>query len=285
MKKVEKRRHYGFTMALMNLLRDIPNKVVQMMMDKGYTRVLTVEERTKMAEDVKAFTDELYGEKAVKEKKAKPQVVQLPPATIDRAYLETLTVSALKQLGKDCPRIKGRKPRPEIIEILLQELGGASSPVAGPAAASPVPVQVGIEGETTDDASSDDELRAEVPPAFQRASATVSTAEVAEKKTKAKAAKAPKAEKPKAEKPPKEKKEKKTKAAPSPVAAPAAAPEEEEEQVLTVKEWFHPNDMSKPKEERTKYYIDPATNYIYDPEDTEEPMGQWDEATKEIIPV
>ena len=39
-------------MALMNLLRDIPNKVVQMMMDKGYARVLSDEERIKMAEDV-----------------------------------------------------------------------------------------------------------------------------------------------------------------------------------------------------------------------------------------
>ena len=53
-------------MALMNLLRDIPNKVVQMMMDKGYTRVLTEEDRIKMAEDVKAFTEEMFGEKAVK---------------------------------------------------------------------------------------------------------------------------------------------------------------------------------------------------------------------------
>jgi len=269
-------------MALMNLLRDIPNKVVQMMMDKGYMRVLTVEERIKMAEDVKAFTEEMFGEKAVKEKKAKPQVVQLPPATIDRAYLETLTVSALKQLGKDCPSIKGRKPRPEIIEILLRELA-APSPVVGAAAASPVASPAAEEGTTTDEASSsDDELRAEVPPPFVRAGPTVSVTEVAEKKAKAKA------KVPKEEKPPKEKKEKKTKAAPAPAPAPAptpAADEEEEEQVLTVKEWFHPNDMSKPKEERTKYYIDPATNYIYDPEDTDEPMGQWDDATKEIIPV
>lgn len=253
-------------MALMNLLRDIPNKVVQMMMDKGYARVLTVEERVKMAEDVKAFTEEMFGEKAVKEKKAKPQVVQLPPATIDRAYLETLTVSALKQLGKDCQKIKGRKPRPEIIEILLQELGGASSPVVVEPVSSPV-----VEDNTTDEASSsDDELRTEVPPPFKRSEATVSTAEV-EKKTKAK-----KSEKPKADKPPKEKKEKKAK----PVAEVTM-----DEEVLTVKEWFHPNDMSKPKEERTKYYIDPATKYIYNPENTDEPMGQWDDETKDIIPV
>jgi hypothetical protein len=282
MKKVERRRYSESTMALMNLLRDIPNKVVQMMMDKGYTRVLTVEERLKMAEDVKAFTDELYGEKVVKEKKAKPQVVQTKPEKVDRAYLETLTVTALKELGKDCPRIKGRKPRPEIIEILLQELGGASSTVAEPASVPSIVAQPASaeDGTSTDEASSDDELRAEVPPPFVRASATVSTTEVADKK-KAKAK--PKAEKPAKEKPPKEKKEKKTKPSPVPVAE--SAEESDEEQVLTVKEWFHPNDMSKPKEERTKYYIDPATNYIYDPEDTEEPMGQWDEATKEIIPV
>jgi len=275
-------------MALMNLLRDIPNKVVQMMMDKGYTRVLTREESIKMAEDVKAFTEEMFGEKAVKEKKAKPQVVQTKPEKVDRAYLETLTVTALKELGKDCARIKGRKPRPEIIEILLQELGGASSTVAAPAGPSTVAAPVAsstvakpAEGDTTDEASSDDELRAEVPPPFVRAEATVSTSEVAKKK-----AKTEKKEKPaKAEKP-KEKKEKKTKTvAPVAPVAVESAEESDEEQVLTVKEWFHPNEMSKPKEERTKYYIDPATNYIYDPEDTEEPMGQWDEATKEIIPV
>jgi len=273
-------------MALMNLLRDIPNKVVQMMMDKGYARVLTEEERMKMAEDVKAFTEEMFGEKAVKEKKAKPQVVHSKPEKVDRAYLETLTVTELKELGKDCAGIKGRKPRPEIIEILLRELG-APSPVVASAAPSPVapspvvatvPSPVADEnGTTTDEASSDDELRAEVPPPFARASATVSTAEVAKKK---------KAEKPKVEKPPKEKKEKKEKKTKAPVAVAAAVEDpESEEETLTVKEWFHPNEMSKPKEERTKYYIDPATNYIYDPEDTEEPMGQWDEGTKEIIPV
>ena len=272
----------------MNLLRDIPNKVVQMMMDKGYTRVLTEEDRVKMAEDVKEFADEMFGEKAVKEKKAKPQVVQTKPEKVDRAYLETLTVTALKELGKDCPRIKGRKPRPEIIEILLQELGSAmpavSSTVASPAVSSTVASPAAAD-ESTDEASSDDELRAEIPPPFARASVTVSTVEVAEKKKEKKAAKAAKAEKAtKAEKPPKEKKEKKAKTVP--VVAPVTAAEsEEEEQVLTVKEWFHPNEMSKPKEARTKYYIDPATNYIYDPEDTEEPMGQWDESTKEIIPV
>ena len=277
-------------MALMNLLRDIPNKVVQMMMDKGYARVLTEEERMKMAEDVKAFTEEMFGEKAVKEKKAKPQVVHSKPEKVDRAYLETLTVTELKELGKDCAGIKGRKPRPEIIEILLRELGAPSaapSPVVASAAPSTVVATVAStvasspvadeNGTTTDEAGSDDELRAEVPPPFARASATVSTAEVAKKKK----AEKPKAEKPKVEK--KEKKEKKTKA--PDVAVAAAVDPESEEETLTVKEWFHPNEMSKPKEERTKYYIDPATNYIYDPEDTEEPMGQWDEGTKEIIPV
>ena len=271
----------------MNLLRDIPNKVVQMMMDKGYARVLTEEERMKMAEDVKTFTEEMFGEKAVKEKKAKPQVVHSKPEKVDRAYLETLTVTELKELGKDCAGIKGRKPRPEIIEILLRELG-APSPVVASAAPSPVVATVATvasspvadeNGTTTDEAGSDDELRAEVPPPFARASATVSTAEVAKKKK----AEKPKAEKPKVEK--KEKKEKKTKAPVVDVAAAAAEDPESEEETLTVKEWFHPNEMSKPKEERTKYYIDPATNYIYDPEDTEEPMGQWDEGTKEIIPV
>ena len=272
MKKLKNRKYSESTMALMNLLRDIPNKVVQMMMDKGYARVLTVEERLKMAEDVKAFTEEMFGEKATKERKSKPQVVKPPPEKVDRAYLETLTVSALKELGKGCPRIKGRQPRPEIIEILLQELAApaAPSPVAAPvAAASPVA--------ETDESGSDDELKAEVPPPFARAEATVSTAEVDAKKKKEK--------KPKAEKPAKPKADKKAEKAKAEKPKPAAAESEEEEEVLTVKEWFHPNDMSKPKESRTKYYIDPATNYIYDPEDTEKPMGQWDEETKEIIPV
>lgn len=277
MKKVKNRKYSESTMALMNLLRDIPNKVVQMMMDKGYARVLTVEERLKMAEDVKAFTEEMFGEKATKERKSKPQVVKPPPEKVDRAYLETLTVSALKELGKGCPRIKGRQPRPEIIEILLQELAApaAPSPVAAPVAAAS-PVGPSGQEETTDESASDDELKAEVPPPFARAEATVSTTEVNAKKKKEK--------KPKAEKPAKPKAEKKSEKAKAEKPKPAAESEEEEE-VLTVKEWFHPNEMTKPKEARTKYYIDPATNYIYDPEDTEKPMGQWDEETKEIIPV
>ena len=259
-------------MALMNLLRDIPNKVVQMMMDKGYARVLSDEERIKMAEDVNAFTEEMFGEKAVKEKKAKPQVVNAPPAKITREYLMTLTVTQLKNLGKDCAALKGRKPRDQIIEILLQNLDGAPSPVPAAApspvvavtiASSPVVAAKPVE----DGSSSEDELKSEPIPPFT----AVAAAEAKKKR-------ATKPKEPKEPKEPKAAKEKKAKPA-------AAAEPEEEEDVLTVKEWYHPNELHKPKEERTKYYIDPATNLIYDPEDTSDPMGQWDEATSEIVPV
>jgi hypothetical protein len=249
-------------MALVTILREIPNKVANVL--AKYMRELSDEEREEMKKEMMALTEEMFGEKTTKEKKSKPQVVTPAPAVITREYLETLTVSELKQLGKDS--VKGRKPRAEIIEILLQSLSGsavASAPVASPVASAPVASPVSSaesSGSRSDESGSEDELRAEPVP-------VIAVEEVPKKK------RAPKAKEPKE---PKEKKEKKAK-------APA---EEKEETEISVRSWYHPSEMSKPQEERKKYYIDPETNLLYHPDQpTDRPVGKWDEETSEIIPI
>jgi len=253
-------------MALVTILREIPNKVANVL--AKYMRELSDEEREEMKKEMMALTEEMFGEKTTKEKKSKPQVVTPVPAVITREYLETLTVSELKQLGKDS--VKGRKPRAEIIEILLQSLSGstavASAPAASPVASAPVASSESSaesSGSRSDESGSEDELRAEPVP-------VIAVEEVPKKK------RAPKAKEPKEPKEPKEKKEKKAK-------APA---EEKEETEISVRSWYHPSEMSKPQEERKKYYIDPETNLLYHPDQpTDRPVGKWDEETSEIIPI
>jgi hypothetical protein len=144
-------------MSIYNTLRAIPTRVAEMLAERGYMRDLSEEDKQRMEADLSAITEEWFGESKVKveekqkkEKKTKAAVVSATPATVDRAYLETLTVSDLKQLGKDCAAIKGRKPRAELIEIVLQHLSG-----------SPVTEQVPVEAS---EAGSDEELREEAPP-------------------------------------------------------------------------------------------------------------------------
>lgn len=240
-------------MALLTILREIPSKVANVL--EKYMRELSEAEREEMKTELSKLTEEMFGERATKEKKSKPQVVAPVPTVLTREYLETLTVTELKQLGKDS--VKGRKPRAEIIEILLQSAG--SSPVSAPVASKTVSEESGDESRGS---SSEDELRAEPVPVIARAEEPV-------KKKRAKAA-------PKEGKEVKEKKEKK----------PKAAAEEEEEHVLNVRSWYHPNEMSKPMDERKKYFIDPDTNLLYNPDQpTDKPVGKWDEETNEIIPV
>jgi hypothetical protein len=237
-------------MALLTILREIPSKVASVL--EKYMRELSESEREEMKKEMMALTEEMFGERVTKEKKSKPQVVAPVPAVITREYLETLTVTELKQLGKDS--VKGRKPRAEIIEILLQSTSGSSPVASAPTVALSPP------DESCDESRgsvSEDELHAEPVPVIVRAEEPV-------KKKRAKAA----------PKEVKEKKEKKPKAA------------ETEETELTVRSWYHPSEMSKPQEQRKKYYIDPETNLLYNPDQpTDKPVGKWDEETSEIIPV
>jgi len=277
-------------MSIFSALRSIPARVVTMLMDGGFVRDLSVEDSDRMQAALGALTDELflsdelYGAakaKPKKEKKTKAAVVSAVSRPMDREYLQTLTVSDLKQLGKDCSAIKGRKPRAELIELLLQHFAG-SSPVE--TASEPV---VEVAEATRDEASdvsdqsgSDEELAEEPLPAEKPKK------EKKEKKEKEKVEK-PKKEKP-AEKPKKEKKEKAAKPVAKPVEKPVAAEESDDEDTVELREWCHPSEMHKPRDERRKYFLDPKTNELYDPVNllpSTKPQWKWDEESSEIIPL
>jgi hypothetical protein len=255
-----------------------------MLMKRGFVKDLTPADRDRLDACVEAMAQEWFGpsstvgissveekEKPKKEKKTKTKaaVVSGTPAVMDRAHLETLTVSELKELGKECAAIKGRKPRAELIELVLQHLSGSSPVVADDAVSSPVVVLAGAAAEASEDGS-DEELREEAPPV---------PAEEKSKKAKAPKEKKEKAVKEKKEKA-KPKKDKKEKAEESPA-------ESEDENSVELKEWFHPSEMSKPREERQRYFIDPKTNELFHPDRLQdgEPEWRWDEEASEILPL
>ena len=254
-------------MSIYNTLRAIPTRVAEMLAERGYMRDMSEEDKQRMETDLAALVEEWFGESKVKveekkkEKKTKAAVVSATPATVDRAYLETLTVSDLKQLGKDCAAIKGRKPRAELIELVLQHLSG------------PV-VQAPVEA-TGDEAGSDEELCEEAPPVQPTEDKAAKKKEKKEKVPKEKAQKKEKAA-------PKKEKEKKKKAEETPPES-----ESDDENTVELREWFHPSEMSKPREERRKYYIDPKTNELYHPERLHPGQAEWswDEDSAEIIPL
>ena len=256
-------------MSIYNTLRSLPSHVADMLMKRGFVKDLTPADRDRLDACVEAMAEEWFGasstvvatmkeEKPKKEKKTKAAVVTAPPGTMDRAYLETRTVSELKELGKDCAAIKGRKPRAELIELVLQHLSG-SSPVAAPAEES--------------SEASDEELREEPPPAQP-----APTEDKAAKKEKK--AKAEKPVKEKKAKPAKKEKKEEAKAEESPA-------ESEDENTVELKSWYHPNEMSKPIGERRKYFIDPKTSELYSPERIQEGQAEWrwDEDSGEILPL
>ena len=174
----------SFVTALVANIRGVPSGVVEMLMSKGWvSNHLTEEQRAKLDSDITEYTNSLFGEEKKSEKavkKAKPQVADAPPMVITREYLETLTVPKLREIGKDCAAIKGRKPRADIITYLVQYFG--TEP-------------------TVEAVESEDELHAEPVPQVDKKKA-------AKPKAAPKAAKAePKAVKEKKEKKPKGKKE------------------------------------------------------------------------------
>jgi len=247
-------------MSIYNTLRAIPSNVADMLMKRGFVKDLTPEERARLDACVEAMAEELFGASAAVEvkkekKKTKAAVVSSVPAVIDRAYLDTRTVYELKELGKDCPAIKGRKPRVELIELVLQHLSGP--PVSVSTVPSPVEEASG----------SEEELREEAPPA--------PPTEKAPKEKKAKPAKEKKEKAPK---------EKKVKAAKKAEESPA---ESDDENTVELKEWFHPGEMSKPREERQRYFIDPKTNELFHPDRLQngEAEWRWDDETGEIVPI
>jgi hypothetical protein len=260
-------------MSIFTTLRSIPTRMVEMLTEKGFMRELSEEDRVDMESSVAAFTEELFGatvavaDKPKKEKKTKAAVVSAVTPTIDREYLQTLTIQDLKQLGKDCPTIKGRKPRAELIEIVLAHFN--KSDVPEPEAPAPEDAET----------ASDEELREEAPPAPPAPpEPKKKEKKPAEKKEKKEPKK--KAEKKEKEKKPAEKKEKKAEEE-------ADTPESDDEETVSLREWFHPSEVSKPREQRRKYYIDPKTNELYDPDRLQAGQAEWvwNEETNEITPV
>ena len=270
-------------MSIYNTLRALPTRVAEMLMSQGFMKDLSPEERACMDGHIAALVEEWFGPDAVvatvedkskKEKKTKTKaaVVSGTPAVIDRAYLDTRTVYELKELGKDCAAIKGRKPRAELIELVLQHL--TSSPVA-PTEPAPSPVAAAEES-----SGSDEELREEPPPEDKSKKAKKEKKEKEKEKEKEKA---PKEKKEKAKPAKKEKKEKKVESK----AAEESPAESEDENEVELKEWFHPSEMTKPREERERYFIDPKTNELFHPDRLQdgEPEWRWDEDTGEIVPI
>lgn len=237
-------------MSIYNTLRALPSHVADMLMKRGFVKDLTPEDRDRLDACVEAMAEEWFGasstvkENKKEKKKSKAEVVTAAPDVIDRAFLETRNVSELKELGKDCPAIKGRKPRAELIELVLQHL---TAPVVETVTSTPA-----AEG-------SDEELREEPPP----------------KKEKAKKEKVKKEKEPKKEKAKKKAEEK------------AKAEESDDENTTELKEWFHPSELSKPREERQRYFIDPKTNELFHPDRLQdgEPEWRWDEESGEITPI
>ena len=269
-------------MSIYNTLRALPTNVASMLMARGFMKDLTPEERERMDGELNALVEEWFGpaasgaedKKKEKKTKTKAAVVSGTPSVMDRAHLETLTVSELKELGKDCAAIKGRKPRAELIELVLQHLSGSSTvaPVTAPVAS---PVAAAAE-EASD--GSDEELREETPPPTEdKAKKAKATKEKKEKAPKEKKEKAKPAKK---EKAPKVKEESKA-AEESPVE------ESDDENTVELKEWFHPSEMSKPKEERQRYFIDQKTNELFHPDRLQdgEAEWRWDDESGEIVPI
>jgi hypothetical protein len=273
--------HYSSKMSIYNTLRALPSRVADMLQTQGFLKDLTPEERSRMEENLNALTEEWFGASAVEEKekkkekktKTKAAVVSTTPAVMDRAHLETLTVSELKELGKDCAAIKGRKPRAELIELVLQHLSGSSTVSPEPVAS---PVASGAAEESSE--GSDEELREEPPPTEDKSK---KAKPVKEKKEKAPKEKKEKAKPAKKEKKEKEKEKEKEKAEESP------AEESDDENTVELKEWFHPSEMHKPKEERQRYFIDQKTNELFHPDRLQdgEAEWRWDEDSGEIVPI
>ena len=262
---------YSGIMSIYNTLRALPSNVVEMLMKHGFVKDLSPEDRDRLDACVDAMAEEWFGasstvgvkeEKPKKEKKSKSkaEVATVAPDVMDRAFLETRNVSELKELGKDCPLIKGRKPRAELIELVLQHL---TSPAAAPASA-PASAPAAAE-----ESGSDEELREEPPP--KRAAKKEKEKEKEEKK-KPKEKKEKPAKKAKAEKEKEKEKEKE---------------ESDDENTTELKEWFHPSEMSKPREERQRYFIDPKTNELFHPDRLQDgdPEWRWDEESGEITPI
>ena len=255
-----------------SFLRSATNDFAQFLRAEGLLAI-SPDQESKLTELFERFNDETYGSTSPQGRrpKSKVQVVSSESVTYNREYLAGLSVQDLLRLGKEkgCKQLSIRKKETLIVNILehlskpateLPEHNSQSSDISS----------------NTEPTGTDDELQPEpAPPAPVLAGAVVTEPEKKPRKKREPKAKpdgqepAKKGRKPKEPKP--EEKEEK---------------DDEEEVTIAVKSWIHPKEQDKPSSERTKYCIDPVTNYLYNPDQlTDDPIGKWDEETQEIIPL
>lgn len=260
-----------------SFLRSATNDFAQFLRAEGLLTI-SPDQESKLTELIERFNDETYGSTSPQGRrpKSKVQVVSSESVTYNREYLAALSVQDLLRLGKEkgCKQLSIRKKETLIVNILEHLSKPASELPEHNSQSSDI-------SSNTEPTGTDDELQPEpAPPAPVLASGVV-TEPVAEKKPRKK--REPKA-KPDGQEPAKKGRKKKE---PNQAAEqPAQSSEDEDEVTIAVKSWIHPKEQDKPASERTKYCIDPVTNYLYNPEQlTDDPIGKWDEETQEIIPL
>ena len=293
-------------------LRSATDELTKSLRENGFLHVQP-ERESELSALLEKFNDEMYGAPTSAGSPRRPKqtdvrVVAETTITYDRDYLTKQSVQELLRIAKakGCKNLGPRK-KESLIEKILQHLATPTE-------------QTEVSSQNTDasgDAATDDELRAEPVPeppkkprkkkdeavASDEAAATVVAAPVAtsdeaavpvvaapvatgdaapvkkgrKKKTPSESGSDDET-KPKAVKKERKKAEKKVKEPPTP-------PPEEEEITIAVRAWIHPKDQQKPPSDRTKYCIDPMTNFLYKPDQmTDDPIGKWDDESQEIIP-
>ena len=276
-------------------LRGATDELTKSLRENGFLTV-QAEREGELSALLEKFNEEMYGAPTSAGSPRRPKqtdvrVVAETTITYDRDYLTKQSVQELLRIAKakGCKNLGPRK-KESLIEKILQHLATPTE-------------HTEVSSQNTDasgDAATDDELRPEpVPEPAKKprkkkdeAAAPVVAVTSDEAATVATEDAAP-AKKGRKKKTPSEsgsddeskpKKERK-KAEKKPKAAAAPPPEEEEEVTIAVRAWIHPKDQQKPPAERTKYCIDPITNFLYNPDQmTDDPIGKWDDEAQEIIP-
>ena len=274
-------------------LRGATDELTKSLRENGFLTV-QAEREGELSALLEKFNEEMYGAPTSAGSPRRPKqtdvrVVAETTITYDRDYLTKQSVQELLRIAKakGCKNLGPRK-KESLIEKILQHL-------ATPTEHTEVSSQ---NTDATGDAATDDELRPEPvpepakkprkkkdeaePPVVAVTSGEAATEDAAPAK-KGRKKKTPSESGSDDESKPK-KERKKAEKKPKAVAA-APPPEEEEEVTIAVRAWIHPKDQQKPPADRTKYCIDPITNFLYNPDQmTDDPIGKWDDEAQEIIP-
>jgi len=258
-------------------LRASTDELAKTLRDNGFLNVQP-ERESELSALLEKFNDEMYGSSGSprRQKQSEVRVVSETPVTYDRDYLNKQSVQELLRIAKakGCKNLGPRK-KETIIEKLLIHL-------ATPHAEQPEVSSQNSDITAVSDAPTEDELHPEpVPeppaePPKEKKPRKKKEAEAADADAPAKKGRKKKdAGSDDETKPKKEKKKPKD-----------PAPASDEEVTIAVRQWIHPKEQDRPPSERTRYCIDPITNYLYNPDQlTDDPIGKWDDESQEIIPL